>query len=122
MNEQFVPGEYTVTNVDGLNIRAAMNTYQNANIVGKFSNGENFKVYQVYPEVDGIVWGRVSSSTETGVARYVGLRVNNHPKVKLERVFESQPTSQDYDLIAWVVAADMWLRSQGFDGPRPFSS
>lgn len=92
MDEPFVPGAYTVTVMDGINIRTQMNTYVGSNVVGGYKNGEPFVVFEVYPEVNGIVWGRVSSNVGGGVARYVALRVNNHPKVKLEKAFAADDT------------------------------
>jgi len=118
MNEQFTPGEYTVTNVDGLIIRKSMSTTVPTNRYGKYSNGENFKVYQVYPEKGGILWGRVSSSTEEGSALYCGLRVNNHPLVKFEKPFDQEqlPTTS---LLNWANGIDAWARVQGYKGPKP---
>lgn len=86
MEEQMVPGDYTAT--EPLNIRSQMNTKNVNNIVGGYTNGVPFTVYQVYPEKDGIVWGRVSSNTGDGFSRYVGLRVNNRVKARLEKAFE----------------------------------
>jgi len=86
MDEQMVPGDYTALGV--VNIRLQMKTMPATNIVGGYSNGLPFTVYQVYPEVNGIVWGRVSSNTGDGKARYVALRVNNNVKARLEKAFE----------------------------------
>jgi len=86
MEEQFVPGDYTAINV--VNIRTQMKTSPATNQVGGYSNGVPFTVYQVYPEVDGILWGRVSSNTGEGKARYAALRVNNNVKAKLEKAFD----------------------------------
>ena len=85
MDEQFVPGDYTA--LGAMNIRVQMKTMPDSNIVGGYRNGATFRVYEVYSEVSGIVWGRVSSNTGEGQARYVGLRVNNQPKAKLEMAF-----------------------------------
>lgn len=115
MEEEFKPGHYTA--LVSLNIRAAMNTYTGM-VVGGYRMGEPFTVYQVYPEVGGIVWGRVSSNTGSGAARYVALRVNNHPKAKLEAVFEQEPIPTT-GLLAWAVEADKWMRLNGFKGPKP---
>lgn len=92
MQEQMVPGDYTA--METLNIRSQMNTKTLSNIVGGYTNGVPFVVFQVYPEKDGIVWGRVSSNTGDGTSRYVGLRVNNHVKARLEKAFETE-TSTD---------------------------
>lgn len=86
MNEQCVPGDYTAMGL--VNIRSQMKTVPATNIVGAYTNGLPFTVYQVYPEVDGIVWGRVSSNTGDGKARYVALRVANNVKARLEKAFE----------------------------------
>ncbi len=86
MLDEYVPGAYTVLN-EQINIRTQMNTLVTSNVVGAFKNGEPFTVFEVYPEDKGIVWGRVSSNTGGGQARFVALRVNNHPKVRLERAF-----------------------------------
>jgi hypothetical protein len=86
MDEQMVPGDYTATG--NLYIRLQMKTSPSSNIVGMYTNGVPFRVYQIYPEKDGIVWGRVSSNTGEGQARFVGLRVNNNVKAQLEKAFE----------------------------------
>ena len=88
MDEQMVSGAYTA--IDPMHIRLQMKTSPTTNIVGGYSNGVPFTVYQVYSENDGIVWGRVSSNTGDGQARYVGLRVNNHVKARLEKAFEPE--------------------------------
>jgi hypothetical protein len=88
MDEQMVNGDYTAMGV--VNIRTQMKTSPFGNQVGGYTNGLPFRVYQVYPEVDGIVWGRVSSNTGEGKARYVALRVNNNVKAKLEKAFEDE--------------------------------
>lgn len=90
MDEKMVPGEYTALGV--VNIRSQMKTTPTTNLVGGYSNGLPFTVYQVYAEVDGIVWGRVSSNTGEGKARYAALRVNNNVKVKLEKAFDVEVT------------------------------
>jgi len=84
MDEQLVPGAYTAL-IDNLQIRPKMDAVGLS--LGAFKNGEPFTVFEVYPEVNGIVWGRISSNTGGGSSRYVGLRVNNHPKAKLEKAF-----------------------------------
>lgn len=89
MNEQMVPGDYTAL-VD-LNIRSQMDTESVTNRVGAYTRGVPFTVYEVYPEVNGIIWGRVSSNTGHGTARYVGLRVASNLKAKLEKAFEPKP-------------------------------
>ena len=86
MEEQMVPGDYT-TLVD-LKIRSQMDTVPLTNQVGTYMRGLPFVVFQVYPEKNGIVWGRISSNTGYGTSRYVGLRVNNNLKAKLEKPFE----------------------------------
>jgi hypothetical protein len=86
MQEEMVPGDYTAL-VD-LKIRAQMETQSTTNQVGVYGRGVPFTVYQVYPEDKGIVWGRVSSNTGNGTSRYVGLRVINNVKAKLEKAFE----------------------------------
>ncbi|RPI93047.1 MAG: hypothetical protein EHM40_11060 [Chloroflexi bacterium] len=88
MEEQMIPGDYTSTG--NLYIRSQMKTSPSSNIVGMYTNGVPFRVYQVYPEANGIVWGRVSSNTGEGVAKYSGLRVNNNVKAKLEKAFEAE--------------------------------
>jgi len=91
MNEQFEPGDYTA--IGELNIRVQMKTDPATNIVGRYFNGEPFKVYEVYPELNGILWGRVSSNTGDGQLRFVGLRVNNHAKARMHNA--SQPETND---------------------------
>lgn len=96
MDEPLVEGDYTAL-VD-LNIRAAARTMGNIP-VGVYSKGVPFTVYQVYPEDNGIVWGRVSSNTGSGTSRFVGLRVNNQIKAHLEKAFKPERDSQE-DLVA----------------------
>jgi len=86
MEEKMVPGDYTAIGL--VNIRLQMKTTPTSNLVGGYSNGIPFTVYQVYDEVDGILWGRVSSNTGEGKARYVALRVNNNVKARLEKAFK----------------------------------
>lgn len=93
MDEQLVPGDYTAL-VD-LNIRSQMDTQSATNRVGVYGRGLPFTVYQVYPEKEGIVWGRVSSNTGAGTSRYVGLRVTNQPKAQLEKAFPVEPEGDD---------------------------
>lgn len=88
MVEQMVPGDYTALGV--INIRLQMKTMPASNQVGGYMNGTSFRVYQVYSEANGIVWGRVSSNIGEGQARYVALRVNNNVKAKLEKAFEEE--------------------------------
>lgn len=93
MDEPLVPGDYT-TLVD-LKIRSQMDTESTTNQVGVYMRGLPFVVFQVYPEKNGIVWGRISSNTGAGTSRYVGLRVANNLKAKLEKPFEEQTHSSD---------------------------
>lgn len=88
MEEQMVPGDYTA--LGPINIRLQMKTMPATNQVGGYMNGTSFRVYEVYSEIDGIVWGRVSSNTGEGRARFAALRVNNNVKVKLEKAFEDE--------------------------------
>lgn len=92
MDEPLVEGDYTAL-VD-LNIRATMKTMGNIP-VGVYHKGVPLTVYQVYPEENGIVWGRVSSNTGSGMGRYVGLRVNNHVKAHLEKAFKPDRDPQE---------------------------
>ena len=96
MDDQLVPGDYT-TLVD-LKIRSQMDTQSMTNQVGVYTRGVPFTVYEVYPEKSGIVWGRVSSNTGSGTSRYVGLRVANQAKAKLEKAFEAESKSGDSGL------------------------
>lgn len=116
MEEEFKPGNYTA--LDNINIRSAMNTMVIGNIVGGYRNGELFTVYEVFPEVGGIVWGKVSSNAGGGTARYVALRVNNHPKVQMVKVADQEPIPSA-PLLAWAIEADKWMRLNGFKGPKP---
>lgn len=88
MDEQMVPGDYTAL-ID-LRIRSQMDTKSVTNQVGVYSRGVPFTVYEVYSEKDGIVWGRVSSNTGAGTSRFVGLRVVNQVKARLEKAFEAK--------------------------------
>jgi len=88
MEEQMVPGDYTA--LLDLKIRLQMDTQSMTNQVGVYMRGVPFTVYEVYPERNGIVWGRVSSNTGNGTSRYVGLRVTNQVKAKLEKAFEPE--------------------------------
>jgi len=91
MEEQMVPGDYTA--LGAMNIRLQMKTTPASNQVGGYMNGTLFRVYQVYAEANGIVWGRVSSNTGEGQARFVALRVNNNVKAKLEKAFEEDTSN-----------------------------
>lgn len=86
MEEQLVPGDYT--SLVDLFIRSQMDTQSVTNRVGTYARGLPFAVYEVYPEKNGIVWGRVSSNTGSGTSRYVGLRVANQLKAHLEKAFD----------------------------------
>lgn len=105
MDEQMVPGDYTAL-ID-LKIRSQMETQSVINQVGVYSRGVPFTVYEVYAEHNGIVWGRVSSNTGTGSSRFVGLRVANQAKAKLEKAFavepENNPVVQALDRLTDVV-------------------
>lgn len=114
--EQLVAGAYTA--LGKMNIRAGMHT--NAGIVGGYSNGDPFTVFEVYPEKDGIVWGRVSSNTGGGSLRFTALRVNNHPKAHLEKAFEETPSTPMPRLEMWIRELDQWARANGYNGPKPF--
>jgi hypothetical protein len=96
MEEQMVPGDYTA--LLDLKIRSQMDTQSMTNQVGVYTRGVPFTVYEVYPEKSGIVWGRVSSNTGSGTSRYVGLRVTNQAKAKLEKAFEPESKSSDSGL------------------------
>lgn len=114
MEEQCQPGAYTA--LENVNIRASMNVMFDRNIVGGYRNGEPFTVYEVFPEKGGIVWGRVSSNTGGGSARYVALRVNNHPKAQMVTLSEPLPS---VSLLEWANNVDTWMRLQGYKGPKP---
>ena len=92
MEEQLVPGDYTA--LVNLNIRLQMDTQSITNHVGVDGRGVPFTVYEVYQEKDGIVWGRVSSNTGSGQSRYVGLRVANQAKAKLEKAFVEKGSAE----------------------------
>jgi hypothetical protein len=98
MDEQMVPGDYTATG--NLYIRSQMKTSPSTNIIGMYTNGVPFRVYEVYPEKDGILWGRVSSNTGEGQARYVGLRVNNNVKAHFEKAGEPQGANDGIGVLA----------------------
>lgn len=87
IEEPLVEGAY-VALLDNLQIRPKMDTTVPS--VGLFKNGETFAVFQVFPEVNGIVWGRISSNTNGLPSRFVGLRVNNHPKAQLLKRFADE--------------------------------
>ena len=111
MDEQMVAGEYTTLGI--VNIRSQMKTSPPSNMVGAFTNGLPFRVYQVYDELDGIVWGRISSNTGSGKARYVALRVNNNEKVKLEKAFpEDEEKNPLADAINLLTAAVLSLANK----------
>ena len=107
--EPFVPGDYTV--LEDINIRASMNTKINVNLKGGYKASDTIKVYEVFAEKDGILWGRVSTNTGEGVARYIGMRVNNHPKVKLTRAFPPSGSSNPAD--GALMAAIIGLTTDG---------
>ena len=113
MEEEMVPDDYTAIGV--VNIRSQMKTMPAQNIVGGYTNGVPFRVYEVYPEAEGILWGRVSSNTGEGKARFVALRVNNNVKVHLEKAFEEEPKDDSWtkatkDLINAITALTAAVR------------
>ena len=110
IDELMVAGEYTALGV--VNIRSQMKTSPSSNIVGAFTNGLPFRVYQVYDELDGIVWGRISSNTGSGKARYAALRVNNNDKVKLEKAFPDEEEPSLVDAINSLTAAVLRLATK----------
>ncbi len=87
IEEPLVAGAYMAL-LDNFQIRPKMDTTVPS--VGQFKNGETFTVFQVFPEVNGIVWGRISSNTNGLPSRFVGLRVNNHPKAQLVERFADE--------------------------------
>jgi hypothetical protein len=102
MNEQMQPGHYTA--LVNLIIRSQMDTKSITNQKGAYSRGLPFTVYEVYPEREGIVWGRVSSNTGSGESLYVGLRVFNNDKAKLEKAFEVGDPSDDDSAVRAILA------------------
>ena len=92
IQEPFVPGDYSCS-VSTLIIRSQRDT--TAKQLGTYFKDQHFVVFQVYPEENGIVWGRVSSATSSGYGRYIGMRVNNNIKVSLERAWEDQTPQDD---------------------------
>lgn len=96
IEEPLVEGAYMAL-LDNLQIRPKMDTTVPS--VGLFKNGETFAVFQVYPEVNGIVWGRISSNTNGLPSRFVGLRVNNHPKAQLVKRFADEDQKELVDAI-----------------------
>lgn len=103
MDEQMVAGDYT--SLLDLNIRSQMDTESATNRVGVYSRGAPFTVYEVYPEKNGIVWGRVSSNTGSGFSRYVGLRVANQYKAKMEKAFEDKSNTNLVNAITLLTVA-----------------
>jgi hypothetical protein len=97
MEEQMVEGEYEVLpDIDYVFIRPTTST--TVKDVGAYYKNERFTVYEVKPEVNGIVWGRVCSNA-TGKLRFVGLRVNNHPKAVLVKPFAPPAIFNDDALV-----------------------
>src|SRR4030067_48533 len=118
MDVQMVPGDYTAIGV--VNIRKQMKTSPATNQIGGYTNGVPFRVYQVYAEMDGILWGRVSSNTGEGQALYVALRVNNNVKAKLERAFEDESTGKDLvNAITLLATAVRDLARKGLSSTAP---
>lgn len=97
MNEKMVPGDYVA--LGAMNIRSQMKTNPATNVVGGYSDGNQFHVYEVYAEENGIVWGRVNSNTGTGYGRFVALRVNNVPKAKLEKAEQTADVTTLYAVV-----------------------
>lgn len=83
--EPFVPGDYSCL-IDRLVIRSQRDATSKE--LGSYYKDQHFFVFEVYPEEGGIVWGRVSSSTDQGYGRYIGMRVGPNKKVTLERAYE----------------------------------
>lgn len=98
MTEELMkPGDYIA--LGDLLIRAAMDTTNSQNIVGKFHSGNQFKVFEILPEKNGILWGRISETTGQGQARFVGLRVNNNPKAQMQKAFDSESSFSNNALV-----------------------
>jgi hypothetical protein len=98
MSDEMKPGDYIA--LGDLLIRAAMDTTNSQNIVGKFYNGNQFKVFEIMPEKLGILWARINETTGQGQARFVALRVANNPKAQMQKAFEPESAFSNSLLIA----------------------
>jgi hypothetical protein len=97
MSDEMKPGDYIA--LGDLLIRAAMDTTNSQNIVGKFFNGNQFKVFEIMPEKLGILWARISETTGQGQARFVALRVNGNVKAQMQKAFESDAAQFSNNLL-----------------------
>ena len=94
IQEPFIPGVYAA-DLNDLNIRTKRETTYPS--VGSYKKDDMFPIFEVFPEEQGIVWGRTSSNVNGQPSRFIGLRVNNHIKAHLVMPFAG--TSGDADLI-----------------------
>lgn len=92
IQEPFIPGVYAA-DLNDLNIRTKRETISPT--VGSFKKDEMFPVFEVFPEEQGIVWGRISSNVNGAPSRFVGLRVNNHIKAHLVQPFAGASGNDD---------------------------
>lgn len=116
MAGEMKPGNYIV--LGDLLIRASMDTTNSANIVGKFFSGNQIKVFEIMPEKNGILWGRVSETTGQAQARFIGMRVNNNPKVQMQKTDEASSSvyAELVPAINRLAAAIENLASQKLEG------
>jgi len=106
---------YTVTNPEGLFVRAQMNTTNPFNIWRKMSNGESFTIYQTYP-IGAQIWGRLTDNPGNVSQEYACLQIANKQFARLEAPPADIPAGGSR---VWMLALDTWARSQGFNGPPP---
>lgn len=105
---------YIVTNAEGLNVRAQMDTRNNKNIQRWMGKGEGFEVFQTY-QIKGIsglqTWGRISTNAGDVSQEFVCLQIGNKTYARAEAT-EPQPLS-------WTLSVDAFLRTLGYKGPQP---
>lgn len=86
IEEPMVEGVYAA-DLNDLQIRTKRETI--APSVGSFKKDEMFPVFEVFPEENGILWGRISSNLNGAPSRFVGLRVGKNIKAHLVKKFAS---------------------------------
>lgn len=109
--------KYIVTSVQGLLVRAQMDTRNAYNIRRKMSNGEGFIVYQTYVRNGNQLWGRLSTNPGGLEQEYSCLMIGNKVFAVAEeiQVIGLQPNP------AFFIQLDQWARSIGYKGIPPFS-
>lgn len=102
---------YTVTNPDGLQVRAQMITTNPRNFIRKMSNGESFVVYQTHIVSRNQLWGRLTNNPGDVQQEYACLSIANRTFARLD---VNQMPENIHINPQWVEEVDRQLRAKGF--------